>query len=69
MRHGIRKEIAARVGITPQHFGAILKGKWRPSRDLSCRLEAETGIPKEKWAFASVAELNHFMSEKYPKKQ
>jgi plasmid maintenance system antidote protein VapI len=68
MRHGIRKHIAKQVGVTPQHFGAILKGKWRASIGLSRKLEAVTGIPKELWIFGSGKELTDAMSEKYPKK-
>lgn len=49
---GRRKgEFARAVGIAPAYLSQILSGKKRPSFDLMCRIEGESGglVPVESW--------------------
>ena len=40
-----QRNVANRVGISPAHMNALVKGKRHPSPKLAVRLELITGIP------------------------
>jgi len=44
-----QKSLAAKLGITPEHFGRVLKQQTSPSLDLLYAMEEVTGIPW--WTF------------------
>jgi transcriptional regulator with XRE-family HTH domain len=43
-----QRELARRLGITPQHLNAVLNGRCRPSLRLAVRIERLAGVPKER---------------------
>ncbi|HOV88041.1 MAG TPA: hypothetical protein PLM79_16920 [Syntrophobacteraceae bacterium] len=51
LKHGEQAGLARKIGITPRHMNDIIKQRKRPSRTLSEKLEAETGISAEAWLF------------------
>lgn len=51
LKHGEQADLARRIGITPRHMNDIIRQRKRPSRTLSRKLEAETGICAEAWLF------------------
>jgi hypothetical protein len=51
LKHGAQANIARSVGITPRHMNDIIRRRKKPSRKLSEKLEAETGISAEAWLF------------------
>lgn len=51
LKHGEQARLARKIGITPRHMNDIIKQRKRPSRALSEKLDAETGIRAEAWLF------------------
>lgn len=51
LKHGEQANLARQIGITPRHMNDIIKRRKKPSRKLSERLEAQTGISAEAWLF------------------
>lgn len=53
----IKSYFAKRVGCSISHLSQILKGVRRPSFDLMCRIEEETGgaVPVTAWKPAGAA--------------
>lgn len=51
LKHGEQANLARKIGITPRHMNDIIRQRKKPSRALSEKLEAETGIRAEAWLF------------------
>jgi transcriptional regulator with XRE-family HTH domain len=43
-----QRELARKLGVTPQHLNAVLNGRCRPSLRLAVRIERLAGVPKER---------------------
>jgi plasmid maintenance system antidote protein VapI len=51
LKHGEQARLARKIGITPRHMNDIIRQRKKPSRALSEKLDAVTGICAEAWLF------------------
>lgn len=56
-KHTTQKEIAAQVGIGPDFFSHIIRGRKPCPRNLAPKLEAVTGIERTVWMWPEPDEL------------
>jgi len=56
-KHTTQKAIAAQVGIGPDFFSHIIRGRKPCPRNLAPKLEAATGIERNVWMWPEPDEL------------